>query len=146
MLFRSTVLVPEYAQEDTLHFRYLLDENGGFLHVAVSLDQHVEQLRSVLDRDVTGAAKARSFIASFVRPGGLDQPAAPILSAAIEELASVPVDRAPPIANPLLRSALVLDAALQSIYNLVRLLPRALLRRARANTRDSTGFAHAPSS
>ena len=29
-----TVLAPEFAQESTLHFHYLLEENGGFLHVA----------------------------------------------------------------------------------------------------------------
>ena len=29
-----TVLAPEFAQESTLHFDYLLEENGGFLHVA----------------------------------------------------------------------------------------------------------------
>ena len=43
-----TVLSPEFAQESTLHFDYLLEENGGFLHVAGSLDEHVAQLAQVL--------------------------------------------------------------------------------------------------
>ena len=50
-----TVLAPEFAQESTLHFDYLLEENGGFLHVATSLEEHVQQLAHVLDEDAAGA-------------------------------------------------------------------------------------------
>ena len=44
------LLVPSFAQEATLHFRNLLAENGGFLHVATGLDEHLLQLRGVLER------------------------------------------------------------------------------------------------
>jgi hypothetical protein len=90
-----TVLAPAFAQESTLHFRYLLEENGGFLHVASSLSEHVEQLSRVLDEDAAGAERRRRFVASFVRPHGLDRPATPILADAVEELATLPVQAAP---------------------------------------------------
>ena len=83
-----TVLAPEFAQESTLHFHYLLEENGGFLHVASSLEEHRAQLARVLDEDAPGAERRRRFVESFVRPHGLDRPATPILADAVEELAA----------------------------------------------------------
>jgi hypothetical protein len=82
-------LDPEFAgtQEGTLHFRYLLYENGGFLHVGRTLDEHLSQLRAVLEGGDEHAEQTRRFVASFVRPHGLERPAAPILADAIEELA-----------------------------------------------------------
>jgi hypothetical protein len=71
-----SVLLPELrgGQEDTLHFHYLLPENGGALTVARSLDEHVRQLRKALARpDDTGWRAA--FLERFVRPGGLGEPA-----------------------------------------------------------------------
>ena len=87
-----TVLVPSFAQEATLHFHNLLAENGGFLHVATSLDEHVGQLRLVLAEDEAGAERRRRFVESFVRPAGIDQPAAPVAAEAIGELGSVRPD------------------------------------------------------
>jgi hypothetical protein len=84
-----TVLVPKFRQEGTLHFHHLLAENGGFLHVADDLDGHVAQVAGVLEDDPEGAEQRRTFVESFVRPGGLDQRAAPLGAAAIEELAGV---------------------------------------------------------
>src|SRR5205085_9576689 len=107
-----TVLVPEFAQETTLHFHYLLAENGGFLHVSPSIEEHVEQLRSVLDEDEVGAERRRQFVAAFVRPGGLDQPATTLGVGAIEELGELPVDRSAPGGTRLLRLLLGLEARL----------------------------------
>ena len=104
-----TVLAPEFAQESTLHFDYLLEENGGFLHVAGSLAEHVAQLATVLDEDAAGAERRRRFVESFVRPHGLDKPATPIFADAIEELATLPVERWRPSA---LRLVLALEARL----------------------------------
>jgi hypothetical protein len=104
-----TVLAPGFAQESTLHFDYLLEENGGFLHVASSLDEHVGQLAHVLDEDEAGAERRRRFVESFVRPHGLDRPATPILADAIEELATLPVERWRP--SPL-RPVLAAEAGL----------------------------------
>jgi hypothetical protein len=84
-----TVLTSEFAQEDTLHFHYLLEENGGFLHVASSLEEHTRQLATVLETDEAGAERRRRFVASFVRPNGIDRPATPIYADAVEELAGL---------------------------------------------------------
>jgi hypothetical protein len=107
-----TVLAPGFAQENTLHFDYLLEENGGFLHVAPSLGEHVGQLVHVLDENDEGAARRRAFVESFVRPHGLDRPATPILADAIEELAALPVEHWRPSA---LRPVLAAEAALCSL-------------------------------
>jgi hypothetical protein len=107
-----TILVPDFAQETTLHFPNLLKENGGFLHVAADLGEHVAQLRSVLDEDEAGAARRRRFVEAFVRPHGIEQPAAPIAARAIEELAELPADTRLGIAPRLLRLPLALEAGL----------------------------------
>jgi hypothetical protein len=83
-----TILAPEYAegQEGTVHFRYLLKEDGGFVDVAPDFETHRQQLTAAVggdfDRD-----QIRAFIERFLRPRGLHNPAAPILVEAIEELA-----------------------------------------------------------
>jgi hypothetical protein len=108
-----TILDQEFAQESTLHFHYLLEENGGFLHVASSLAEHVKQLARVLE-DGDGQAEGRGrFIESFVRPHGLDRPATPILADEVEKLAGNRVERAE--LPRLLRLTLALDVPLSSI-------------------------------
>jgi hypothetical protein len=84
-----TVLDAEFAgtQEGTLHFHYLLHENGGFLHVASDLDDHRAQLRAVVAGADEHRAQTEAFVASFVRPFGLTTPSTPRLADAIEELA-----------------------------------------------------------
>ncbi len=126
-----TVLVPEFRQETTLHFHYLLADNGGFLHVGKTLDEHVEQLGRVLDEDALGAERRRRFIESFVRPGGLGRPAAAVAASAIEELADIPVQAAMRPGTRLLRLALSLEAGLNHAYGSYLGL-RKRRRRARA--------------
>jgi hypothetical protein len=111
-----TVLVPEFAQETTLHFHNLKVENGGFLHVAADLAEHVNQLGSVLAEDKAGAERRRAFVESFVRPGGVDRPAAPIGAVAIEELAEVPVEGGADARTLALRGVLAVDAGLNAAY------------------------------
>jgi hypothetical protein len=86
-----TVLDPLFAatQGGTLHFRYLLRENGGFVHVAGTLDEHVRQLEAAMRGEAEDAAGTRAFTESFVRPHGLDRPAAPIVADAIEAVAAL---------------------------------------------------------
>jgi hypothetical protein len=115
-----TVLTTEFNQESTLHFHYLLAENGGFLHVAASLEEHVEQLRQVLDDDAVGAERRQRFVESFVRPAGLDRPAAPIAADAIEELADVPVEARERVGTRALRALLAVEAALTVAYRSYR--------------------------
>jgi hypothetical protein len=84
-------LVPQFAgtQQGTLHFRYLLHENGGFLHVASTLDEHADQLTDAVEHGDDHAEQTRRFVESFLRPHGLDKPAAPILERELERLALV---------------------------------------------------------
>lgn len=84
-----TVLAPEFAssQEGTLHFRYLLEAGGGLLHVAPSLDEHYRLLAGVVSgEDRSGEEAARRFVATFVRPQGIDKPSTPLLVDTIEGL------------------------------------------------------------
>ena len=108
-----TVLRPEFAQETTLHFRHLLAENGGFLHVAGSLEEHVGQLAAVLAAD--DDELRRRFVERFVRPRGIELPATPILADEIEELAGLEAGRARSGALSL-RLALTVEAALSTAF------------------------------
>jgi hypothetical protein len=104
-----TVLAPEFAQETTLHFHHLLEQNGGFLHVAASLDEHALQLASVLQNESADAERRREFVRSFVRPHGLDLSPAPIFADAVEELSRLPVVDRESTRDRLLRGALSLE-------------------------------------
>jgi hypothetical protein len=92
-----TVLDDDFAgtQAGTLHFQYLRWENGGLLRVAGALDEHVKQLRQVLEGRADDSEQVRRFVIRFCRPHGLDRPAAPVLAAGIEELASLGPSPAP---------------------------------------------------
>lgn len=84
-----TIVDPEYWQNQTgtLHFRYLTDPEFGFLRVATTLAEHVEQLaRSV--REGVAPENAR-FVARFVRPLGRDERATDRFVEALEEAALI---------------------------------------------------------
>ncbi len=85
-----TVLAPEFNQAETIHFHYLRTEHGGFLHVAGSLEEHFDQLVAGLAHEAEESDRARSFVSSFVRPGGVDKSATAIYADAVEELAELP--------------------------------------------------------
>ena len=110
-----TVRTPEFTdtQEGTVHFHYLLPEHGGFLRVASSIEEHVRQLGEVLlDPDAASEELSR-FVASFVRPQGLDRPSTPLVADAIEEAAAMEVDgdgRASPGLRGVLRATTLLLA------------------------------------
>jgi hypothetical protein len=79
-----------HAQEGTLHFAYLTggDEGEGVLAVARSWEEHLDQLARALADPGSYADRTRRFVASFVRPHGLDVAAAPRAADAIEQLAA----------------------------------------------------------
>jgi len=77
-----------HAQEGTLHFQYLVG-GAGLVRAAASLDEHVRQLAQIADDRSAGAA-GDQFVRWFVRPHGIDTPAAPVFARAIEELARLP--------------------------------------------------------
>ncbi len=76
------------TQDGTLHFRYLLLENGGFARSAQTLQEHTGQLADVLAEPERMQVAIESFLGSFVRPHGLDQDATPLVTDAIEKLAA----------------------------------------------------------
>ena len=86
------MLAPEFAgtQEGTIHFHHLLPENGGFLRIAATLDEHVAQLADRLRHPESSRAETARFVSSFIRPHGVDRPATPLFADAIERLASSP--------------------------------------------------------
>lgn len=83
-----SILAPEFdgRQNDTLHFRYLLPENGGFLRVASSLEEHLRLLSATFPREGTTDQDTLRFVKAFIRPHGIDQPCTPIVVDAIERL------------------------------------------------------------
>lgn len=85
---RTVLALPEArdAQEGTLHFHHLVRAGGGVLQVARDLDEHAAQLKARLTSDEPPIDGNRPFLEAFVRPFGLDTPAAPRLAEAIERL------------------------------------------------------------
>jgi hypothetical protein len=100
-----TVHTPEFkeTQEGTLHFGNLASASGGALREAATLDEHLEQLRAVVEAPEASREGIEAFLLAFVRPHGLDRPATPILVDAIEELAGSPA-RPQPDARVAVRS------------------------------------------
>jgi len=85
-----TILEDGYRQDqlENFHFAYLLEVSGGLLTVAGSLAEHLDQIRACLDDPAAGRGKARAFVASFVRPHGLEQAASERFVAACLEVAA----------------------------------------------------------
>jgi len=84
-----TVLAPEFrdTQEGTLHFRHLREVNGGLVHVAQDLAEHVTQLESAVHEAAANDDRCRRFVEAFVRPYGLKDAATPRLVNALEAVA-----------------------------------------------------------
>jgi hypothetical protein len=87
-----SMLAPEFAgtQEGTIHFHHLLPENGGCVRIASTIEEHVVQLTDRLRDPEAARAETQRFVASFIRPHGLDRPATPIVVDAIERLGAAP--------------------------------------------------------
>jgi hypothetical protein len=85
-----TVLLPEFYdnQEGTLHFHYLLQVEGGLLHAARSLDDHLRQVADGLDDHASAVARNGRFVRAFVRPRGLDLPATHVFVDELERTAA----------------------------------------------------------
>jgi hypothetical protein len=85
-----SVLADEFkdTQGGTLHFRYLLAENGGFLRVAQSMEEHARQVVETLQTPDVGHAACAQYVARFIRPQGIDEASTPRLVTALEQLAA----------------------------------------------------------
>jgi len=83
-----TLLRPELTkhQEGMLHFRYLLEVEGGLLQVARHLHEHCVQLSAALDGTGEWVAQQRRFLRAFIRPHGLEVPATDLFADAVEAL------------------------------------------------------------
>jgi hypothetical protein len=129
-----TWLTGEFAQEETIHFHYLLHVNGGFLHVAESQDEHFVQLLRGLSDQAKEGERARQFIESFLRPGGPNRSATALYGDAIEELAGLPlVEEAAPRARIALRVALAPMAATSTVALGAAVAKAALRKRVRGD-------------
>jgi hypothetical protein len=84
-----TLQLPAYRihQDGMLHFRYLLEVEGGLLHTSPDVPSHVRQLAAVMKSDGSRDERNRRFITAFVRPQGLGAPATPKFVDAVERLA-----------------------------------------------------------
>jgi hypothetical protein len=84
------VLTPDFAgtQEGTLHFRYLLPENGGFLRVGRTFEEHLAQVAASLADPASARDETQRFVRAFVRPLGLDRPSVRVLADALAALAA----------------------------------------------------------
>lgn len=108
-----TLMAEEFGptQEGTIHFHYLRPENGGFVRMARSVDEHVAQLGACLRDPELAREEAVQFVASFVRPHGVHRPATPIFADVVAALGNAPAPAARPspwwaaTARPLLLAA-----------------------------------------
>lgn len=86
-----SIVTDEFAggQEQTIHFGYLRAANGGLLHEARTLDEHVGQLGHAVATSESGHEQERRFVERFVRPHGLDVPVTPIMVEEIERIGQI---------------------------------------------------------
>jgi hypothetical protein len=122
------------SQEGTVHFRHLLPEHGGFLRIADTLEAHVAQLGACLQHPEITRAETTRFVASFIRPHGVERPATPIFVDAVETLAAGPAPAVEPtslarhVVRPLLLAAVlpvVIDDWLRDPGSVTRLRKQA---------------------
>lgn len=76
-----TVRAPDVApgQTGSLHFQYLLVNQGGFVEEADTLDEHLTQLAAGLAGGFD-TKRQRAFVQQFVRPRGAETPASGVLA------------------------------------------------------------------
>jgi hypothetical protein len=90
-----SIVASEFSrtQQGTLHFHYLLPENGGFVRLSRSLPEHVAQLADALRNPAAVEAHTTRFLRAFIRPHGLETPCTPVMADVIERLAKTPSRR-----------------------------------------------------
>jgi hypothetical protein len=107
------VFTARSSPDGTIHFGYLLAENGGPAAAASSLGEHARQVARALDEETGPGAPATPFVRRFVRPLGLHEPATPLLVDALEEAAGRAAERLAqvPLAATAARPLLALGGA-----------------------------------
>jgi hypothetical protein len=96
-----TMQLPAYRihQDGMVHFRYLLEVEGGLLHTAPDLASHVSQLAQVMKTDGSREDRNRRFLTAFVRPAGLESASTPRFVDAVEALGRSGRKAQPPAAS-----------------------------------------------
>jgi hypothetical protein len=126
-----TILDPRFrgSQEGTLHFAHIAAGDGNLL-LAADFGEHVAQLLDVLESPERYAERFDRFLHTFVRPQGLDRPAAGLAADHVEQAAAT---RPEPLRRPSLarRSAALVFAALVRLGGPRRLWRPGGLRRFR---------------
>ncbi|HXD18250.1 MAG TPA: hypothetical protein VN654_14635 [Vicinamibacterales bacterium] len=86
-----TIVAPEFAggQGGTLHFWYLLVDNGGVVFRSDTFEEHLRQLAEAPAHEAETRERCRRFLESFIRPRGLDVPAGHVMVEEIERAASM---------------------------------------------------------
>jgi hypothetical protein len=86
-----TITTPEFSggQGGTLHFWHLLVDNGGVVARSESFEEHVPQLAAAPTHVEETRLRSERFLASFVRPRGLDLPASSVMVDEIERAIAV---------------------------------------------------------
>jgi len=81
------------TQENSPHFDYLRTVGGGLVVATESVREHARGLaRAARGEDAEEVSeRARSFLAAFIRPHGIDRPATPIMVDALRALAAKPM-------------------------------------------------------
>lgn len=87
-----TIRAPEFAhsQQGTLHFAHLVGAGEGAVQDSASFDEHVPQVLAAVAGPGLADARNRRFVASFIRPFGIDVPAVPVFVDAVGALAALP--------------------------------------------------------
>jgi hypothetical protein len=78
------------TQDGTLHFRHLKNVEGGLLHLASTVEEHVDQIERSLADPERARRRARGFIQAFVRPHGLNASATERVVDELEAFARLP--------------------------------------------------------
>jgi hypothetical protein len=100
-----SLIMPEFenGQDLSIHFSYLQNVAGGILHTSDSFAAHARELAAALRGERCQSARREAFLRAFVRPHGLDRPAAPVLATVLEDQAA----RSSPRRGPGLRTRAV---------------------------------------
>ena len=86
-----TITTPQFSggQGGTLHFWYLLIDNGGVVSTSDSFEEHLRQLATAPVHQAETEQRSRRFLSAFVRPRGLDRPVAQVMTEEIERAATM---------------------------------------------------------
>jgi hypothetical protein len=90
-----TIELPElyFGQRGTIHFGYLIREEGGAIRTSETYEEHLAALTQLIRRDPYGTdAQADRFVREFIRPHGLATPAATVFSNEMLRLIAEPSD------------------------------------------------------